>query len=283
MTTQPRPTKPGRVDRNVSDTSAEGRRLPHGAAPIAGLERVPARLAPMLRFLEEIQEQLAKCDSFDDIVQLAPALLLRTTPLFCRVELRVTRRGRSVGSAADTRTGPDLAVVPAGRRVFTFPVRFAVDGDHGGSESAGAGASLTVFTDAPAGFNHTALVTAAILVGQVVSALTRARAQELATQLRVEVDSNRDIGIAVAMQDLPRGQPVDVLRMHSQDTNSHRRLAAVADEVRRLRGTTPEASLDARAPVKLLGRARASYPRTAEWLPACHPAVWALSMARPPD
>ncbi len=232
---QPASMTPGRAGRSVSDTSAETRRLPHGAVPAAGLAGVSAELASLLRTLEEIQEQLAKCDSLDDIVQLAPALLLRTIPLVCRVELRLTRRGRSAGSAADTRAGPDLAAVPPGRRVFTFPVRFPPDGDHGGSESAGAGASLTVFTDAPAGFDHTALVTAAILVGQLESAMTRARAQELATQLRAEVDSNRDIGIAAgiltAMQDLPRGQPLDVPRTHNQDPNSHPRLAAVADEV----------------------------------------------------
>ena len=187
----------------MSDTSAESQRPPYRAAPAAGLERVPARLGPLLRILEEIQVQLASCDSIDDIVQLAPALLLHTTPLFCRVELLLTRRGRNVGSAADTRTGPDLAAVPPGRRIFTFPVRFPPNGDHRGSKTAGAAASLTVFTDAATGFDHTALLTAAILVGQVESALTRARAQELATQLRVEVDSNREIGVAAAMQALP--------------------------------------------------------------------------------
>lgn len=176
---------------------------------------------------------LGQAGSFESMVAAAPALILQAIPAVCRAELRVTRRGRVTGSAADTRPGPHLASLPAGRSVLTFPVSVETGARAGETSGAAPGGSLTVFTDTPSGFDDVTAWTASILAGQVEAALACAATRGLAGQLQVAVETNRDIGVAIgilmAAQDLTREQAYQVLRTISQHTN--RRLAQVAGDL----------------------------------------------------
>ena len=111
--------------------------------------------------------------SFDDIVAMAPVLVLQALPVATCAELSVTRPGqrRPIFSSANRPTGSAVAAVPANTRILALQICLEEQPDAG---------VLRLSTRGAAGFEGAAAVTAAVLASLLESALDHAVASELA-------------------------------------------------------------------------------------------------------
>ncbi|MGA8979127.1 MAG: hypothetical protein WB473_08425 [Pedococcus sp.] len=146
--------------------------------------------------------------AFDDIVAMAPALVLQALPVATAALLQVTRPGSTsqVTTSADRCRSSAAPVSPARTQVLALRICLEDRPDAG---------VLRLSTRSAHGFRGATAVTAAVLTGQLESALDRAHARENVQRPQLGPDGDLDLGVAVglvmASQQLDREAALELL------------------------------------------------------------------------